>query len=223
LSESRFDRTADQYVAAAREKDWSALVDFCRPQPADRALDVGAGPGLLSAALAPHVARAVALDPAWRLLEHAPEGVERVVGEAERMPFEDDEFDLVTVVNTLHHVADPRATLAEMVRVLAPGGRIVVQDYLADPDPEVAERWDQVERLRDPGHGRLPAASEVEERLSQLGLDEEDEQRWESTWRLEAWVEMASPPPDAVEEIRRLVGADSFSLTAWRGRFTSRL
>ena len=170
MSESRFDRTADRYLEAARSRDWSALIELCRPLPDDRALDVGAGPGLLSAALAPRVARAVALDPSRALLERAPAGVETVEGSGEAIPFGDGEFDLVTAVNTLHHVDDMAATLAEMVRVLAPAGRIVVQDYLADPDPAVADRWELVERLRDPDHRRLPEAGEVERLLAGHGL-----------------------------------------------------
>jgi len=219
LSASRFDRTADRYAAAAARKDWSRFVELCRPRPGDRALDVGAGPGLLSAALAPVVAEATALDPAEALLGHAPEGVTRVVGTAERMPFPDASFDLVTIVNSLHHVEDMQATLAEMVRVLAPGGRIAVQDYLADDDPEAAERWDDVERLRDEGHRRLPRRGEVAEALAGGGMRLEEEREWTSTWALEPWLEMAGTPEQARARIRELVGAPGFDATAWMARF----
>ena len=219
MSASRFDRTAERYRRAALEKDWSPLVDMCQPGPQDRALDIGAGPGMLSAALAPLVARAVALDPSAAMLAGVQDGVEPVVGEAEAMPFADGSFDLVTIVNSLHHVADMRRTLEEMTRVLAPGGRIVVQDYLADADAAAAARWERVERLRDPGHGRLPRDGEVAELLGKRGLTLEREQRWQSTWQLEPWLAMAETPAEAAAEIRRLVAADEFSLTAWRGRF----
>jgi ubiquinone/menaquinone biosynthesis C-methylase UbiE len=219
VSESRFDRTADRYLEHARRRDWSAVVELCRPDAGDRALDVGAGPGLLSAALAPRVARAVALDPSPAMLERAPAGVETAEGTGEAIPFEDGSFDLVTAVNTLHHVADMPATVAEMVRVLAPAGRIVVQDYLADPDPGAAERWELVERLRDPGHRRLPRAGEVEQLLAVHGLAADEQQSWTSTWQLQPWVEMADPPADARRRIQDLVGADSFEQTAWRARF----
>jgi SAM-dependent methyltransferase len=222
LSASRFDRTADRYAEAAREKDWQAFVDFCRPQPGDRALDVGAGPAILSGALAPRVAEAVAVDPSPAMLAHAPADVVTVVAEGEGLPFEDAGFTLVTCVNSLHHVKDPRATLAEMTRVLAPGGRVVVQDYLADHDPERAQLWETVERLRDPGHGRLPGDGEVQEALERLGLRLDEERTWESAWDLEPWIAMASPPEAAADRIRRLVGADRFALRAWRGRFVSR-
>jgi SAM-dependent methyltransferase len=221
LSESRFDRTADLYADAARAKDWSAFVEWCRPQPGQRALDVGAGPGLLSAALSGVVAEAVALDPSQALLGHAPAGVRAVVGNAEAMPFEDAEFDLVTSVNSLHHVADLAHTLAEMARVLAPGGSIVVQDYLADADPERAERWETVERLRDPGHRRLPREGEVADLLASHGLAREAEMRWDSTWQVEPWLAMSATPAAQADEVRRMIGGHSFSMTAWRARFAA--
>jgi SAM-dependent methyltransferase len=222
LCASRFDRTAERYAEAAREKDWASFVDFCHPDPADRALDVGAGPAILSGALRPRIAEAVAVDPSSEMLAYAPAGVVTVVGEGERLPFEDDAFTLVTCVNTLHHVRDAAATLAEIARVLAPGGRLVAQDYLADHDPDRAQQWETVERLRDPGHGRLPAEGEVQQALEPLGLRLDEEQSWESVWELEPWIEMAAPPEPAADRIRRLVGADRFTLRAWRARFVNR-
>lgn len=221
MSESRFDRTADLYAEAARSKDWSAFVEWCRPQPGQRALDVGAGPGMLSAALSAVVAEAVAIDPSQALLAHAPPGVRAVVGDAEAMPFGDAEFDLVTCVNSLHHVADMPRTLAEMVRVLRREGSIVVQDYLANSDPELAERWETVERLRDPGHQRLPHEGEVAVLLASHGLALDAEMRWDSTWQVEPWLAMSATPPLRAREVRRMIGADSFTLTAWRARFNS--
>lgn len=219
MSASRFDRTADAYASAARQKDWRPFAAFCRPVPDDVALDVGAGPALLSGVLAERVARAVAADRSAAMLAHAPPGVETVVADAERLPFGDASFTLVTCVNTLHHVADPAATLDELARVVAPAGRVVVQDYLADPDPEQARRWETVERLRDPGHCRLPADGEVAERLAASGLVLDDEAVWESEWELAPWIAMASPPDADASRIRELVGADRFALRAWRGRF----
>ena len=50
---SRFDRTAERYAAMAAARDWTGLVGWCEPAPADRALDVAGGPGSLAAALLP--------------------------------------------------------------------------------------------------------------------------------------------------------------------------
>jgi hypothetical protein len=109
-----------------------------------------------------------------------------------------------------------------MVRVATPSGRIVVQDYLADEDPERAEMWERVERLRDPDHRRLPRPGEVPELLAEHGFGEDESQTWTASWALDDWLEMAEPPYEAAAEIRRLVAADRFELTAWRARFTAR-
>jgi hypothetical protein len=108
------------------------------------------------------------------------------------------------------------------VRVVTPGGRIVVQDYLADQDPERAELWERVERLRDPGHRRLPRPGEVEGLLAEHGFGEDESQTWTASWSLDDWLEMAAPPYAAVAEIHELVASDGFELTAWRARFSAR-
>jgi len=101
------------------------------------ALDVGCGAGHWGRALLPHLpdARLVGVDREASFLELArrdgdPERTEYVVGEAERLPFEDDSFDLVTCQLVLIHVADPAAAIAEMRRVLRPGGVLLA----AEPD-----------------------------------------------------------------------------------------
>jgi len=220
LSEhSRFDRTADRYAEEARKRDYSELVRWCMPGPDDRALDVAAGPGFLSAALLPEVARAVAYDSSAALLAHAPDGVEQVTGDAAALPFDDRSFDVITCVHSLHHLPDAAAVLGEMARVLAPGGRLVVQDYVADPDPEEARRWDEIERLRDPGHSRLPRRGEVAELLAGHGLALDEETEWESNWSAERWITMAEPDPATAARIAELIGSERFTIIDWRGRF----
>jgi SAM-dependent methyltransferase len=75
------------------------------------------------------------VDPSQGMLDvlprHAP-GVRAVCASGTDLPFPDATFDLVYCVAVMHHVADPtavRATLAEMVRVARPGGRVLVWDH----------------------------------------------------------------------------------------------
>ena len=215
----RFDRTAASYAEEARRRDWSQLVDWCLPEADDAALDVAAGPGMLSAALLSSVGRAVALDASAGLLAHAPEGVETVVGDAVSLPFADGSFDIVTCVNGLHHLDGPDLALAEMARVLAPGGRLVLQDYLADPDPARAERWDEIERLRAADHRRLPFEGEPWSWLAGRGLEVDEEREWESTWRVARWVELAGCDAATAGRIEALIGAPTFTIRSWRARY----
>jgi ubiquinone/menaquinone biosynthesis C-methylase UbiE len=61
-----------------------------------------------------------------------------VPGPMDRLPFADGEFSLVVSRYALHHAVEPAAAAAEMARVTAPEGRIVVVDFAAGDDPEAA-------------------------------------------------------------------------------------
>ncbi len=89
--------------------------------PAGRgwALDLGGGAGALRAALEARGYR-------YANLDLAPSGSGAVVGDAHRTPFSDRAFSLILSVDSLEHFVDPRAALAEVRRLLAPGGAFVV-------------------------------------------------------------------------------------------------
>jgi ubiquinone/menaquinone biosynthesis C-methylase UbiE len=103
----------------------------------DHVLDVGCGTGADVrglAGLVPGVS-VVGLDANDRRVVEAqaaalglPRPIEFRVGDAHRLPFEDDRFDACRADKVLHHVADPARVLAEMTRVVRPGGRVVVSD-----------------------------------------------------------------------------------------------
>lgn len=93
-----------------------------------RALDAGAGTGLFSRALADRGARLVSLDVGEKLLERvrAKCPAETVVGSVLDLPFPANAFDLVLGTEVIEHTTDPRRAVAEMARVLAPGGRLLI-------------------------------------------------------------------------------------------------
>jgi SAM-dependent methyltransferase len=99
------------------------------------ALDVGAGTGLLAERLSSLGIEVTALDPFPQMLgqlrERRPD-IPTVVGYGDDIPFDDDSFGLTYCVAVMHHIAKAdlvRRTLAEMVRVTRPGGRILVWDH----------------------------------------------------------------------------------------------
>jgi SAM-dependent methyltransferase len=103
--------------------------------PPGKALDVGCGTGVLAARLADAGYDMTGADPSAgmldRLRERRPD-ITAVQASGTDLPFEDDSFDLVLSVATFHHIADPgavRDTLAQMVRVSRPGGRVLVWDH----------------------------------------------------------------------------------------------
>ncbi|MBM3771839.1 MAG: metalloregulator ArsR/SmtB family transcription factor [Acidimicrobiia bacterium] len=98
--------------------------------------DLGCGTGQIAACLAPFVRRVIAVDASTEMLQAAQQrvagssNVELRRGELEALPIDDARLDLAFVTLVLHHVADPGAVLAEVARVLQPGGRLVVVDML---------------------------------------------------------------------------------------------
>lgn len=98
--------------------------------------DLGCGAGNLAAALAPHVARVLAIDESPEMLSAAAErlsgldNVEVRPGRLENLPIGDGEADAATMMLVLHHVASPETALREAARCLRFGGRILVVDML---------------------------------------------------------------------------------------------
>jgi demethylmenaquinone methyltransferase/2-methoxy-6-polyprenyl-1,4-benzoquinol methylase len=103
-------------------------------QPGELALDLAAGTGTSSVAIAEAGGRVVACDFSLGMLRagaprHAGDRVVFVAGDAERLPFRDRSFDAVSISFGLRNVSDVPRALAEMHRVTRPGGRLVVCEF----------------------------------------------------------------------------------------------
>jgi ArsR family transcriptional regulator len=98
--------------------------------------DLGCGTGQLSAALAPFVARVIAVDASAAMLQAAKKRLQRFDnvdlrrGELEALPIDDARLDAATLVLVLHHLSEPAQALADVGRALKPGGRLLAIDML---------------------------------------------------------------------------------------------
>jgi demethylmenaquinone methyltransferase/2-methoxy-6-polyprenyl-1,4-benzoquinol methylase len=131
-----YDRT-NAIMSVGNAQFWrAATVRAVEPRSGERILDVAAGTGTSSAALARTGATVVALDFSGGMIDEGRRRhpkIEFVEADAERLPFGDDEFDAVTISFGLRNIAHPKAALAEMYRVLKPGGRLVICEFSKPP------------------------------------------------------------------------------------------
>ena len=134
-----FDRVAKRYdllndlLSLGQTKRWRKKVSrIISPKRGERILDIAAGTGTSSAALAKSGAEVIAVDFSRGMIETGkrlhPE-LRFVFGDALALPFDDDEFDITTISFGLRNTHDTSKALAEALRVTRPGGRIYVVEF----------------------------------------------------------------------------------------------
>jgi demethylmenaquinone methyltransferase / 2-methoxy-6-polyprenyl-1,4-benzoquinol methylase len=125
---------------------WRRFLVSRLPRDGGRVLDVATGTGLVAAELRRRGFTVVGLDQSSEMLETArrrfvADEVELVEGSAESLPFEDAQFDHLTVTYLLRYVDDPATTLAELARVVRPGGVVASLEF-GVPSGPARPLWD---------------------------------------------------------------------------------
>jgi ArsR family transcriptional regulator len=128
------DTKARQLVPGRSWAAWARALGHLLP--ALRVADLGCGDGYLTIEASKWASRVVAVDRSRSVLERARglarrRRVRNVIwkrGELERLPIRDGSVDVALLSQALHHAADPARALAEAVRILVPGGRLLVLD-----------------------------------------------------------------------------------------------
>jgi ubiquinone/menaquinone biosynthesis C-methylase UbiE len=179
----QFTRQAMPFSTANAITDANALrliVAAASPGPDDTVLDVACGGGIVVCAFAPEVKHATGIDMTPAMLDRARQlaAEKRIAnvswdqGDVGSLPYADGAFDIVVTRFSMHHFLDPIGVLREMVRVCAPGGRVVVVDMYASQDAAKAAEWNRLEKLRDPSHVRCLTLAELQGLFPQVGLPE---------------------------------------------------
>ncbi len=226
-----FTRQAGSFGKAAvmtSAETLGALVELVPEDGSARWLESACGTGLVSRALAGKVGSVDGVDLTAAMLDEAKrgaagEGIGNVsfgVGDAIALEFADASFDGAVTRLSLHHIPVPARAIAELARVVRPGGTVIVGDLVADgADGEGAAWREEIERLRDPSHWACRTPEQLRAMGSQAGLALDHERLIPLDIDFDDWLARGSGGTAAaplVDELlaQRPEGAESFRVVA---------
>ncbi len=214
--EKQFAAVAANYAShpvMASGPELGRMVELGVRSGAERVLDLGCGAGHTALAFAPRVAEVVAVDLAEAMLaegrrlarERGTLNVEFRLGDVEQLALPDSSFDVVTSRFSAHHYPSPEKALAEVVRVLRPGGSFLLVDSVA-PEAHGCDTFlNAIEVIRDPSHVRDHRVSEWQAMFAAAGLSPVVQQRWGLELDFDSWVERIGTPDPEIGMLRRML------------------
>jgi demethylmenaquinone methyltransferase / 2-methoxy-6-polyprenyl-1,4-benzoquinol methylase len=147
----RYDMLAEVLSFGQNARWRRNLVSHLAPHRPSTVLDVATGTGGVAIALAAETeARITGVDISDEMLERGRERVRRAdlsnrinleTGRAEALPYPSESFDALSFTYLLRYVADPAATLAELARVIRPGGHLASLDFYVPPNALWRAAW----------------------------------------------------------------------------------
>jgi ubiquinone/menaquinone biosynthesis C-methylase UbiE len=211
------DQFTKQAIPFSQMADQSAELILAASQvgPADSALDVACGPGMIASAIAQQAHHVTGIDLTPAMIERAKAlqqslGLTNLtwrIGNVLPLPFPDASFSLVFTRYSFHHFLDPLSVLSEMVRVCNSGGRVVVVDVFTS-SPEQADAFNKMEKLRDPSHVRALSLEEMTGLFRDAGLQIVRRQFFKHEFGLETVLKGSFPDPGNADRIRQLFKDD---------------
>jgi demethylmenaquinone methyltransferase / 2-methoxy-6-polyprenyl-1,4-benzoquinol methylase len=194
----RYDRLAE-VLSMGQNRRWRrAAVSAIVPSAPSSVLDVATGPAGVALQLAERTdAQVTGVDLTEQMLRRgstnvaergAGRRVRLLVGRAEQLPFADATFDALTFTYLLRYVSDPEATIAEMVRVVRPGGVIASLEFHVPPGRAWQALWVLYTRVVLPAAGWVAGGREWYEVGRFLGPSiSEHYRRYPTQWHVDAW------------------------------------
>jgi len=215
-----FGANAANYVVSdvhAKGASLARLVELVGPKSNWQALDIATGGGHVALIFAPLVGKMIASDLTHQMLEQVEKqvaekglsNVETRQTDAEDLVFEDGQFDLVSCRIAPHHFPDIPKFVAEVHRVLKPGGVFALVDN-ASPDTatnpgfsdddlaEAAVTYNEFEKIRDPSHNRAWTTGEWLACIDEAGFNIEHTEILPKKMSFDTWIKNMSVPAEKV-------------------------
>ena len=198
---ARFARSAERLAALGTTRIEGLrrrVTDLVELEGHEVALDAAAGTGPMAMALEPLVREVIAVDLVPEMLDQgrraAAEGlnIRWLEGDVYSLPLEAQTVDVAAIVRTLHHLERPADAVAELARVVRPGGQVLLVDQIVSEDARERALYERIEVLRDPSHVRSLTDSELRRLLDPAGLDLVRTHSAPDERDLETFVELAN-------------------------------
>jgi SAM-dependent methyltransferase len=202
-----------RFAAPFSAPAWEAVADAAGVGPGMRVLDVGCGSGELCALAAARGAAVSGIDAAEGMIAVARRRVPAAdlrVGAVEALPWDDAAFDVVTAFNALDFASDFAGALAEVARVVRPGGVVAVCNWGRPEDSQLFALMGAVRGLRPPPAPGPPAPEGPA--TGEPGVLEDLARRAGLEPRLAGDVDVPLEPPDAEALARGLMAPGAVAL-----------
>jgi ubiquinone/menaquinone biosynthesis C-methylase UbiE len=195
----------------------------------DVVLEVAAGTGIYGRAIAGSVSAVVAVDLTPEMLNEGKRaadasGIRNMVwqvGDATKLPFLPETFDLVISRLAIHHFENPCVPIDEMVRVTRSGGTIVVVDMVV-LDEHNQVRFNNLEKRRDPSHTRALTRAQLRESIESAGCSITHSATRVNVLNAQRWLDQTATPSKEAAVIRaawtdELAGGPATGMTPTMG------
>ena len=205
----RFTETADAFartVRSTRIVEGERLAERATAGLANAAnllaIDLACGPGTFTRPLAARVRHAIGADLTPAMVEKARAeaardgitNIEFVCADIYALPFANGAAGIVSCGYAFHHMTDPARALAEMARVVQPGGRVAITDIIVRDGCDGAFQ-NNVERVRDPSHTITQSVANFHAILRDLRLRVLSENLHDNWHDFDVWMGNACKPP----------------------------
>ncbi len=203
------------HMNVSRKKHMEHMIELLSPLNEDSILEVAAGTCACGRALAGTAAAVTCLDTTPQMLaignrESQKSGLANIVfvlGDALAMPFLNESYDMTLCRLAFHHIPEYKKAFSEMVRVLRPGGRLVLVDLIAE-EGALFQTKEDLEIARDPSHARSLTKKEMLDLFDNAHLTVTHTDQTDLPVSMEDWLDVTKPAPEVQDDIRKKMRAD---------------